>query len=64
MRRLYQALDLPDFAHVELVLQNYISSLGGYRRNRFHGLNSELQRRIVQEWQPWFEAWGYSTALA
>jgi hypothetical protein len=60
MREIYQALDLPDFAHVEPRLKEYLGSLTQYRRNIFRAIPAELRARIEVEWRPWIEEWGYA----
>jgi hypothetical protein len=59
MRKLYEALDLPAFAHVEPALRAYLDSLSGYRKNVFPELAPELRRRIASEWRRCFDEWGY-----
>jgi hypothetical protein len=59
MRKLYGALDLPEFAKVEPALRSYVGSLSGYRKNVFGELAPELRRRIAREWRRCFEEWGY-----
>jgi hypothetical protein len=57
--RIYEALGLPDFSHVEPALRRYVDSIAGYRKNASPPLSDELRRRIVAEWRPCFEEWGY-----
>jgi hypothetical protein len=59
MRRVYEELDLPDFASVEQPLARYVASLEGYRKNRFPPLDEPLRARIAREWKPSFDRWGY-----
>ena len=59
MRRIYEALALPDFQVVEPAIQRYVESLDGYRKNEFPELSVELRTRIAQEWRRCFEEWGY-----
>jgi hypothetical protein len=59
VRRLYQALDLPDFEIVEPRLRAYVHSLAGYRKNTFPALAPEVRRRIAGEWRRCFDEWGY-----
>jgi hypothetical protein len=59
MRKLYEALDLPEFAKVEPALRTYLDSLSGYRKNVFRELAPELRGRIAGEWRRCFEEWGY-----
>jgi hypothetical protein len=60
MRKLYQALDLPDFTKVEPAIRIYMDSLSGYRKNVFDELAADVRRRIASEWRRCFEAWGYA----
>jgi omega-hydroxy-beta-dihydromenaquinone-9 sulfotransferase len=59
MRKLYEALDLPEFAKVEPALRTYVDSLSGYRKNVFPDLAPVVRRRIAGEWRRCFEEWGY-----
>ena len=47
-RAIYHALNLPDFSHVEPALRAYVDSLGGYKKNTFPELPSELRARLAQ----------------
>ena len=59
MRKLYEALGLPEFANVEPAVRTYIHSLSDYRKNTFPQLASDVRRRIAGEWARCFEEWGY-----
>jgi omega-hydroxy-beta-dihydromenaquinone-9 sulfotransferase len=59
MRKLYDALGLPEFAAVEPSLRAYLDSLSGYRKNVFPALPPDVRRRIAGEWRRCFEEWGY-----
>ena len=59
MRRLYEALGLPDFNSVEPALRAYVDSLRSYRKNEFPPLPPDLRHRIAGEWRRCFEEWGY-----
>jgi hypothetical protein len=59
MRKLYEALGLPDFAKVEPSLRTYLASLSGYRKNTFPELAPDVRHRIAGEWRRCFEEWGY-----
>jgi LPS sulfotransferase NodH len=61
MRKLYEALDLPDFRHVEPVLRHYLDSIAGYKKNTWPELPADVRARIAKEWRRCFEAWGYAT---
>lgn len=60
MRVLYDALDLPDFEHVEPRLQDYIASIDGYRKNAFMELPPDMCANITDQWHRSFVEWGYS----
>jgi hypothetical protein len=59
MRKLYAALDLPEFENVEPTLRAYLDLHSGYRKNSFPDLAPEVRRRIAGEWRRCFEQWGY-----
>ena len=61
VRRIYEALDLPDFAHVEPRLREYVDSIAGYKKNEFPELATDLRERIAHEWRQCFDEWGYPT---
>jgi hypothetical protein len=58
-RAIYQALNLPDFSHVEPALRAYVDSLGGYKKNTFPELPGDLRARLGREWRRCFEEWNY-----
>jgi hypothetical protein len=59
MRRIYERLQLPEFAHAEPALREYVDSLAGYSRNRFPDLPGDTRQRLAREWSRCFEQWGY-----
>ena len=59
VRRLYAALGLPDFGHVEPKLREYVAGLAGYRKNTFAELVADQRGQIAREWRRCFEEWGY-----
>src|SRR5215467_11912757 len=61
LQRLYERLDLPDFASVEPILREYLRSLAGYKKNTFPELSADEGDRLAREWQDCFEKWGYPT---
>jgi hypothetical protein len=61
LRRLYERLDLPDFAPVEPALREYLRSLAGYQKNTFPELSAEVRERLAREWRRCFEEWKYPT---
>ena len=61
MQLLYEKLTLPGFAGVRPLLQQYVASLAGYRKNTLPDLSPHLRKRIAKEWRRSFEEWGYVT---
>jgi hypothetical protein len=59
VRRLYEALDLPDFGHAEPALRAYIDSIARYKKNEFAGLPADMRSRIRAAWRACFEEWNY-----
>jgi hypothetical protein len=60
MRRIYEALALPDFETVEPALLRYVATLSGYKKNIFAELSPDLRHLIAREWRRGFEEWGYA----
>ena len=60
LRRLYAALNLPDFQVAEPALQAYLSTLGTYQKNTFAELPQELKQRLVDRCRRCFDEWGYT----
>lgn len=60
--RIYEALRLPEFRHIEPALRRYVGSIAGYTKNAFPPLSDDLRRRIAIHWRPCFEAWGYQVS--
>ena len=61
VRKLYEALGLPDFGRVEPALRRYAEFQKGYQKNVFPELPPDLRRRVATRWQRCFDAWGYPT---
>ena len=59
VRRVYEALGLPDFGAVEPALRAYVGSVSGYKKNRFPEPPADLRGRVAGEWRRSFEEWGY-----
>jgi omega-hydroxy-beta-dihydromenaquinone-9 sulfotransferase len=59
MRRVYEALSLPDFGVVEPSMRSYVGSLSGYEKNTYMHLAPQVRERIAKEWQRCFVEWGY-----
>ena len=59
VRRTYESLGLPDFAHLEPRLRAYVDSIAKYQKNTYTPLPAEIRQRIATEWGRCFEVWGY-----
>jgi hypothetical protein len=56
---IYEKFGLHGFEQVAPKLQRYLQSVAGYEKNRFPELPPLLRKKLAQEWQQSFEAWGY-----
>ena len=59
VRRVYEALNLPEFGPAEPGLRRYVGSIAGYQKNEFPDLPADLRSRIAASWRACFEEWGY-----
>jgi hypothetical protein len=59
MERVYQELDLPDFAVVRPVLEEYLRSLSDYKKNVYPEMAAARRSGIARAWHRCFEEWGY-----
>ena len=59
MRKLYEALNLPDFRSAEAGLERYISLIRSYRKNAFPALEPSLRARIKLMCESSIHEWGY-----
>lgn len=57
---IYQSLGLSGFESVRPRLQDYLASIGGYRKNQHPDLPEALRSRVSTAWRRCFEAWGYT----
>jgi hypothetical protein len=64
MGRIYKEVDLPDFAVVRPLLEEYVRSLAGYRKNVYPELRTEVRCEIAQAWRRCFDEWGYPSGPA
>jgi LPS sulfotransferase NodH len=60
LQRIYEQLDLPDFAVVRPAVQRYLARQREYRTNTYAELPSELRSTLAREWRRNFEVWGYA----
>ncbi|MGI9457230.1 MAG: sulfotransferase family protein [Aeoliella sp.] len=57
--RVYQELQLGEFARVEPGVDRYLSETGEYKTNRY-SLPDEVERRVRERWQVYFDLFGYA----
>ncbi|RYD28991.1 MAG: sulfotransferase [Verrucomicrobiaceae bacterium] len=60
VRTIYRQLGLGGFGNFEPDLKNYLSSLEGYRKNRFQELEPAVRERLANEWKRSFDEWNYA----
>jgi hypothetical protein len=61
IRRLYQALELPDFSEAAGTVEGYVQSLAGYQKNVHPPLDDEQRRRLRQAAERFLRHYDYST---
>jgi hypothetical protein len=60
VRKVYEALQLPNFEYVDQPLTDYVRTLKGYRKNTFAELPPDWRRQVhIELWQC-FDEWGYA----
>jgi len=60
LQEIYGALDLPSFDSARPDIEAYVSSIGGYSRNRLDKISRAIAERLARQWKTAFDAWGYS----
>lgn len=60
IRKIYQTLNLPDFAVFEPTLRKYVNSLAGYQKNTFPNLDPNFKTCLHREWHKCFDEWSYA----
>jgi hypothetical protein len=60
LRRVYETLDLPDFARAEPGVREYVASLRDYRKNELSDVTAAERERIAAAWQRCFLEWDYA----
>jgi len=58
---IYAELGLPGFGSMPVLIDRYLQSIVGYRKNRYAELPVPLRKRIASEWRRSFVAWGYQS---
>jgi omega-hydroxy-beta-dihydromenaquinone-9 sulfotransferase len=59
LRKLYEALQLGDFAPAEPALRQYLASISDYQKNRFAPLAPVWKEQVARRCGRCFEEWGY-----
>jgi len=60
MNQIYSELDLGDFTHLRLILEQYIKKQGNYKKNVYF-LSEKTKKVIAENWGPAFRAYGYES---
>lgn len=60
IQKIYQTLDLGDFASVEPALRQYLATIAGYQKNRYRELEQPWKTQVALRWRRCFDEWGYS----
>ena len=61
LERIYDRLDLPDFAMALPTLRRVVATMDEYRPTYYPALSDAQAKRIAECWQRFFSAWGYPT---
>jgi omega-hydroxy-beta-dihydromenaquinone-9 sulfotransferase len=61
IKRIYTELDLPGLSAAERTIREHLDSVATYQKNTYEAFSTELERRVVHEWQRSFDLWKYST---
>ena len=57
--RIYDELGLPDFEEFRPELEDYVTTLSDYKKNKYPEMSDKLHTKIGQAWKRNFEIWGY-----
>jgi hypothetical protein len=60
LRKMYDALQLGDFAAAEPALRQYLASIAGYQKNRFAAMDPYWKEQVACRWRRSFDEWGYA----
>lgn len=59
MQNIYESLELGDFNKVKPQLEEYLTSVSGFKKNKKRTIPPSILKRINTEWKFAFETWGY-----
>jgi hypothetical protein len=60
LRKLYETLQLGDFAPAEPALRQYLASIANYQKNRFAEIEPYWKAQVARRWRRCFDEWGYA----
>jgi hypothetical protein len=60
LKKLYDALQLGDFAEAEPAVRSYLDSIAGYEKNCFREIESPWKSEVARRWRRCFDEWGYA----
>lgn len=60
LKKIYEKLNLGDFASAEPHFKTYLDSVKNFKKNKPKEIPKEMLERIHRDWSFAFEAWGYS----
>jgi len=63
VKNIYESLELTGFSDARLVIQSYLNSIAGYRKNRFAALSGSEERQVRVRWQQGFSMGGYENSI-
>lgn len=63
LRRIYQAVNLPDFAEVEPVIDQWVREQHRHYRTNVHSLSPALEKRLRSQWGDYFKNYGYDSPV-
>ncbi len=61
IKRTYESLSLDHFEDFEPVLKQYVSTLEGYKKNKFTPLDEATKKTVAERWERSFKTWNYTT---
>ncbi|TWT64516.1 sulfotransferase family protein [Rubinisphaera italica] len=64
LEQTYQTLQLPSFELARPKVEAYLEKTGDYRKNKHVEIPASTRKRIREEWQFCFDAWGYEQDLS
>ena len=60
LHKLYDALNLGDFAFAEPAIRSYLASIAGYEKNSFREIEPPWKAAVARRWRRCFDEWRYA----